>query len=279
MIDMIYCIFVFKNVCDILFAYKFIGFRGNLFSMYGIKRRLGRIFRHDGKVFIAALDHGVSLGFVKGLEDPLHVIDVLSNYVDALIINKGVIRALGDDVPGRVGIIYKLNGITKYSENPYDLRLLGNVEEALSYDADAVSFEMYIGGPQEGRQLEEVSRIISDASKWDLPVIIHAYPHGEKQDPEMISHCIRLGWELGANVVKTFYYQGVSSIIKYVKVPVIAAGGPRMGAPEHVINYVRSALNEGMSGVALGRNLWGWDEETVKEIAKTIRSIIHTHET
>jgi DhnA family fructose-bisphosphate aldolase class Ia len=243
--------------------------------MRGIVRRMNRIFRYNGKTFIVALDHGVSYGFIKGLEDPLYIINLLSDYVDAMILNKGIIRVLDDSIPNKVGIILKLNGITKYAENPYDLRLLSNVEEALSYDVDAISYELYIGGSQESRQLEEASKLLIKANKWDIPVILHIYPHGEKQDPEMVSHCIRLGWELGADVIKTYYFSNISQIINHVNVPIIAAGGPRMETPEHVINYVRNAINEGMKGVALGRNLWGWDREKVKELAKMIRDIIH----
>ncbi len=243
--------------------------------MNGKNRRLGRIFKSDGRAFIAALDHGVNLGFVKGLEDPLHIINLLSNYVDAIIINKGVVKALDNSVANRVGIIFKLNGITKHFDNPYDLRLIGSVEEAISYDADAVSYEMYIGGPQEGRQIEEASKVIAEAQRWDIPVILHVYPHGEKQDSEVIAHCIRLGWELCADVVKTYYYNGVNEQVRHVRVPIIAAGGPKMNSVEQVINYVISAIGEGMHGVALGRNLWGWDEGTVKHLAQKIRSIVH----
>ena len=243
--------------------------------MLGKRRRLSRIFKSK-HVFIAALDHGVGLGFVKGLEDPISIISLLSHYVDAFIINRGIIKVLDDEISKRVGIIYKLNGITSYYENPFDLRLIGDIEEALSYDADAVSYEMYIGGPQEARQLEEAATIISKASKWDIPVILHIYPHGEKMDPIMVSHCIRLGYELGADIVKTYYFKGMRDYVDRVKIPVIVAGGPKMNEPTEVINYVKNAISEGASGVALGRNLWGWDINTVRSLADSIKQILNT---
>lgn len=240
--------------------------------MYGKRRRLSRIFK-NGYAFIAALDHGISMGFPPGLEDLVGVVSLLSDYVDAVIVNKGIIRNLDDRVVSRIGIIFKLNGVTELTENPHDLRLIGSVEEALSYDADAVSYEMYIGGPQEYRQIEEVSMVIADALKWDVPVILHVYPHDDKR-LDLTPHCIRLGWELGADVVKTYYHPSIKKFIKYVPVPVVAAGGPRMASPEDVLNYVKEALVSNMRGVALGRNLWGWDRDTVRNLAQSIRALI-----
>ncbi|MGC9117985.1 MAG: class I fructose-bisphosphate aldolase [Thermoproteus sp.] len=240
--------------------------------MHGKHRRLQRIFG-NGKAFIAALDHGVSMGPIPGLEDPVEVVKLLSQYVDGFILNRGIIEDVLSEVGHRV-IIYKLNGITQHYENPYDLRLIGSVEDALSYDADAVSYEMYIGGPQEPRQLEEAVTVIREAARFDLPVILHIYPHGEDRSPEKVAHCLRLGWELGADIIKTFYYRGMGASVGKLRRYVLIAGGPKLGTPDEVMKFARDALNEGVAGLALGRNLWGWPAEQVREIASYIRNLI-----
>jgi len=242
--------------------------------MRGKTRRLNRIFK-DGKTFIAALDHGISLGFAQGLEDLPTLIEILSEYVDAIIVNKGVLASIDDKISSKIGIIFKLNGITSRAPNPYDLQLIASIEEAISYDADAVSYELYIGGPQESRQIREAGLVVKRANKWDIPVILHIYPHEEKNIAEMTSHCLRLGWELGADVVKTYLYSGMREHVAKIKIPVVVAGGPKLNHPSEVLEYVRRAIQyEGVSGVALGRNLWGWGVETAKYLASAIRDII-----
>ncbi len=244
-------------------------------NTFGKYHRLSRLFSSENKkLLVLAMDHGIPNGDVKGLENIEGIIEKVHNNIDAVILNKGMINTISDETLNKVGLIYKLNGITSRAPNPYDLILFTSVEEALSYDPVAVSYELYIGAEHEQKRLEELSKIIMDSKKYDMPVISHIYPNAEKKDSEVISHCIRLGWEIGSDVIKTFYFKGMRDQINRTPKPVIIAGGEKMSNQSDVIAYVSSAMQENARGIAIGRNLWGWGEQS-SELIKKVSNIVH----
>lgn len=243
-------------------------------AQYGREHRLFRLFGSK-RILIMAMDHGIPMGEQKGLYNIEEIIKTNSQYIDAVILNKGTVQTIDSRVLNRTELIYKLNGITSLAPNPYDLIMFTTVEEAISYDPVAVSYELYIGAEQEQRRLEELSRVIIQANKYDVPIISHIYPNAENKNPEIISHCIRLGLELGTDVIKTFYFHGMKDQVERTKRPIVIAGGERMNEPEEVFSYVKDAMNSGVKGIAMGRNLWGWNEKTpdvVKEVSKIVHS-------
>ena len=59
----------------------------------GKKRRLERIFREDGKSVIVPMDHGVTLGPVKGLRNMQEIIDKLVlGGTDGIVLHKGIAK-------------------------------------------------------------------------------------------------------------------------------------------------------------------------------------------
>jgi DhnA family fructose-bisphosphate aldolase class Ia len=92
--------------------------------MIGKKIRLERIIdRNSRKTVIVPMDHGVTVGPVKGLAD----------------MHKGIVRA-GHRGAGRdVGLIIHLSGGTSMSPDPNAKELVCSVEEAIRLGADAVS--------------------------------------------------------------------------------------------------------------------------------------------
>ena len=241
---------------------------------YGRENRMYRLFRGK-RILIMAMDHGIPMGEQKGLYDIEATIKKNSPYIDAVILNKGTVQTIDSKVLNSVELIYKLNGVTSLAPNPYDLIMFTDVEEAISYDPVAVSYELYIGAEQEQRRLEELSKVIRQANKFDIPIISHIYPNAENKNPEIISHCIRLGLELGTDVIKTFYFHGMKDQVQRTRRPIVIAGGDRMNTPQDVLKYVQNAMDSGVNGIAMGRNLWGWNEET-PDVVKNVSKIVHS---
>lgn len=241
---------------------------------YGKYHRFWRIFKNDKPVFILALDHGVNYGNIPELENIEDIIKAAVNKADALILNPGMIETLDPKLLRNFEIFYKMNDITKYFPNQYEMAKYGSVEDALSYDVAGISFELYIGGSQEYHQLVELGEVIREAKKYDIPIMAHIYPQDDIKDPARISHCIRLGWEIGADIVKTYYYEGMENQLSNTKIPVIIAGGSKLNSPEDVIELARKSLKAGAKGLAFGRNLWGFGIEKLKYLSTEIRKII-----
>lgn len=242
-------------------------------SSYGKMHRLSRLFGKD-RILIMAMDHGIPMGEQKGLFDIEELLRKTHKDIDAVILNKGTVDTLDFKVLNRVELIYKLNGITSNAPNPYDLVMFTSVEEAISYDPSALSYELYIGAEQEQRRVEELSNVLRQASRFDIPVISHIYPNAEKKDPKIISHCIRLGLEIGTDVIKTFYFPGMREQVLRTRKPIVIAGGDKMSSPGDVYEYVGNAMDSGVKGIAMGRNLWGWNEKTA-EVVERVGEIVH----
>ena len=240
----------------------------------GLKRRLSRIFRKDGKALIVAIDHGIPMGAVKGIENPRELIEMLIDTgVDGIIINPGLVKALEDVFAhSHPAIILKMNGITSNAADPLELVPISSVEDAIRLGADAVSYEFYFGGEREHRMMVDVSVIAQEARVWEMPLIIHAYPSGEKYDTTTIMNLSRAAVELGADVVKTFYTNNFEKVVNAVPVPVIIAGGER-GDPQKVLATVKNAIKAGAAGIAFGRNIWG--QKNPRKMIEDLISIIH----
>ena len=81
----------------------------------GKKRRLKRIFREDGRTVIVPMDHGVTIGPVKGIENMQEIVDhLLKGGVDAILVHKGIAKNID---AGNVGLIVQLSAMSNLSPN------------------------------------------------------------------------------------------------------------------------------------------------------------------
>ena len=79
---------------------------------------------------------------------------------------------------------------------------------------------IYVGSEHEGEMMREFSLIEDEAHKAGLAVIAWMYPRGSKvvgkeHDKETVAYAARLGMELNADYVKT-YYTGDEESFKWV---------------------------------------------------------------
>jgi fructose-bisphosphate aldolase/2-amino-3,7-dideoxy-D-threo-hept-6-ulosonate synthase len=91
-----------------------------------------------------------------------------------------------------------------------------------------------------------------------------------------VAHAARAGAELGADIVKTNYTGDPDSfkqVIKGCPVPVIIAGGPKMGSDIELLEMIEQAIEAGAKGAAIGRNVF--QHESPTRITKAISRIVH----
>lgn len=246
--------------------------------MVGKKRRLKRIFQEDGRTVIVPMDHGVTVGPIKGLVNMQKIIDqLLKGGVDALIIHKGVAKNV--DV-GDVGLIVHLSGITKLSPYPDNKVQVCSVEEALRLGADAVSVHVNIGAQREDEMLRKLSRVAEDCDKYGVPLLAMMYPRGPKIQSEhsvdVVAHAARVGVELGADIIKTNYTGSIETFRNVVEgcyVPVIIAGGPKVESAKDVLQMAYDSLKAGGSGLSIGRNVFQHENPTL--MVKALSAIVH----
>lgn len=250
--------------------------------MIGKKIRMERIISRDtNRTVIAPMDHGVSVGPVKGIVNMDKTIESISQGgANAVLMHKGIVeqghRGYGKDI----GLIVHLSASTSLSPDPNQKVLVTSVEKAIQLGADAVSIHVNIGSKSEPEMLMELGEISETCSYWGIPLLAMMYPRGQKveneHDVELVKHAARVGSELGVDIVKTNYTGDPDSFKEVVEgalVPVVIAGGPKVDTDRELLEMVKDSLEVGGAGVAFGRNLF--QAENPGKITKAISEVVH----
>jgi fructose-bisphosphate aldolase/2-amino-3,7-dideoxy-D-threo-hept-6-ulosonate synthase len=244
--------------------------------------RIERIIdRKSQRTIIVPMDHGLTLGTIKGLENLTGVVDkVALGGANAVLMHSGMVMA-GHRRHGKdIGLIIHLSGATNLAPDPDRKVLVCSVKRAVKMGADAVSIHINIGADEEPEMLKDARDVVEASREWGMPLIAMMYSRGKKieneNDPEVVNIAVRAGAELGADIVKTNYTGDIDSfkyIVKSVHIPVIIAGGPKMDTTRDLLSVVYDSVQAGGAGVAFGRNIFQSINPT--ELVKAIYKIIH----
>lgn len=234
------------------------------------------IFR-DGNLLILAYDHGLEHGPVDfepnpASADPKNVFEVASHpAITAIAVQKGVAETYYEDYEGDVPLLLKLNGNSNLAErddyySPKQCTVEYAVEEL---GADAVGYTMYAGSKHEDEMWKEFREVQEEARKYDVPVVMWAYPRGhgieskdkyeDDTDPDVIAYAARLGLELGADVVKCKYPGSKKETEKVLRntgeMKFVMSGGSKR-SDEAFLDDVEATIEAGGNGLAVGRNIF-----------------------
>ena len=229
--------------------------------VFGRDIRLARIL-NEGKMLCIPMDHGISNGPIKGLEDIHSVIyECSSAGLTCVLVNKGIIKSMPR--PPNIGLIAHFSASTSIGPAPNRKILIGTVEEAIRLGADAVSLHINIGSKEEPEMLQKLGIISDKCDEWSVPLVAMMYPRGENiknpHDPEIVAHAARVGAEAGADVVKTVYTGDPASFRRVVRgcpVPIVIAGGPKANTDREILEMCEGAMMAGAKGVTFGRNIF-----------------------
>ncbi len=249
----------------------------------GKEIRLKRIFdKNSGNTIIVPMDHGVSIGPVTGLVNMKETIEkVARGGANAVLVHKGIAKNCFD---GQTTLILHLSGATIAGADINNKVLVASVKEAIALGADGVSVHVNIGAPQELEMLKDLGKIAKICDEWGIPLLAMMYPRGPKIDSEhnvkWVKMAARIGAELGADIVKTNYTGSVESfreVIEGCPVPVVIAGGPKMGSEKELLEMVENAMKAGAKGVSIGRNVF--QHKDPEKMVKALSTIVHEGKT
>ncbi|OYT55108.1 MAG: fructose-bisphosphate aldolase [Candidatus Altiarchaeales archaeon ex4484_2] len=251
-------------------------------SDVGKQIRIERIINRETKrTVIVPLDHGVSVGPIKGIVDMKKTVgQIAQGGANAVLMHKGLIKT-GHRSEGRdIGLIIHLSASTALSPDPLKKAIVTDVEEAVKMGADAVSIHVNIGSQGEYRMIKELGEVASKCRTWGMPLIAMMYPRGDKikseHDVEVIKIASRAGAELGADIIKTNYpgdLDDFREVTRGCPVPVVIAGGPKMDSDRDCLEMVKDSIEAGGAGVAMGRNIFQHKNPT--SMVKAISMIVH----
>ena len=243
----------------------------------GIDARLSRIGT-DGRYLIVPMDHGITLGAVTGLKDIGATIDAVTRGgADSVLTQKGIAPRVHSNLNG-AGYLIHLNGSTAGGPDVNDKRLTGTVDAAIRAGADAVSMHINVGSESEPGQIEDLARITERAQEFGIPVLAMTYARGpgiDEADPERLGHAVRLGEELGADIVKTGYSGDVESfehVVDSTRLPVVIAGG-KPDTDRASLEAIRGAMDAGGAGVSMGRTVF--QHEDPEAMTRAVSGVVH----
>lgn len=244
--------------------------------------RIERLFdRKSKRTIVIPMDHGLTVGTIKGLENLTDMVDkVALGGANAVLMHSGMVGAGHRQHGQDIGLIIHLSGATSLTPDPDRKVLVCSVERALKMGADGVSIHINIGADEEPEMLQDARNVVESSREWGLPLIAMMYPRGKKikdeNAPEVVNIAVRVGAELGADIVKTNYTGDIDSfkyIVKSVHVPVIIAGGPKTDTIQDLLQLVYDSIQAGGKGVAFGRNVFQAEDPT--KIVKALSKIVH----
>jgi putative autoinducer-2 (AI-2) aldolase len=242
---------------------------------WGMKNRLSRIIKSDGRTVMLAVDHGYFLGAVKRMEEPRKTVTPLIPYADSLMITRGILRTSIDaqlDIPI---VLRASGGNSVLNEDLSNEGLTVSIQDALRLNVCAVAISVYLGSSHEHQTLINLSKLIDAGQEYGIPVlaVTAVGKELEKRDSRYLSLASRIVAELGAQMVKTYYCEGFDKVVKSCPVPIVIAGGPRLKTELDALQLAYNAIQEGAVGVDMGRNIW--QSSNPIGMIKAVRAIVH----
>ncbi|WP_328222746.1 MULTISPECIES: class I fructose-bisphosphate aldolase family protein [unclassified Streptomyces] len=235
----------------------------------------------DDRHLLIPLDHSVSDGPVAPpgrWEDLLKAL--VAGGADGIIVHKGRARTLAPDLLKNCALVVHLSASTACSADVDAKVLVGDVEEAVTLGADAVSVHVNIGSDTEGRQLADLGAVARSCDTWGMPLIAMVYPRGPRienpHDPVLLAHIVNVAADLGADMVKTSValpLDRMAEVVAHSPIPVLAAGGPPDGSD--LIEYGTAVMAAGCRGLAVGRRIFS--SPSPASLVSRLAAVVHGH--
>lgn len=251
----------------------------------GKKTRLRRLLGPSGRLLGITMDHPIARGVLPGLEDvETALAAVAEGRPDSVTLQKGIAEKLFAPYAGDVSLILKATSYSPF--HPTFDTPTATVEEAVRLGADAVSIGVLVGGDRQDEQVAHLGRVSREAERAGMPLVAHIYPRGEllegdRLSVENVAYAVRVGAELGVDLIKTEWPGSVEAFRKVVEAgapsSVALAGGAPGGDLGSYFQMTSDMLEAGGVGVTYGRFVWGHPRPGV--VVAALRSLLHEEAT
>lgn len=247
------------------------------------------ILAADGRSVIVAVDHALTSGHVAGLDRPAQLLaDLAAAGADAVIAAPGSARLARRVAPGLPLLLtadyYATATVPGTAGTLEQHARLFSAAHARAMGAAGLKCLWVHGRDDREAQLAALratAGLLEEAHAVALPVMVEAVLWGRKLAParehegELVAHAARMAFELGADLIKVALPDDVgplADVAAALPVPIVVMGGP-VADPRALFARIRTVLDAGVRGVALGRNVWATADPTVMVAA--LRALVH----
>lgn len=254
----------------------------------GKRKRLLRILGRSGKGIIVPLDDNLISQDNVGLYLLRNKIqEIESANPNGILCYQGTATLISSLA---TPLIINITASTVHSHHTRKV-LISSVQQALALDAAAVAVHINISSDYEGEMLSNLGIVSEICNSCGMPLFVISYPRKESENGDenylklkdehsaeyakLVSHCVRVAFELGADAIKTQYTGTPESFAEVVQAangrPLFIAGGSY--CEEDVLyKNVAGAMSAGASGVSIGRNIF--NRSNSADIIENIRKIV-----
>ena len=228
---------------------------------WGMKNRMARVFDPtSGRTVMLAIDHGYFQGPTTGLERiDLSIVPLLPN-CDALFCTRGILRSVIPAECQKPMVLRASGGPSILREELSDEQIAMDMDDAMRLNAAGVGIQVFIGSEFETRSVHNMTKLVDAGLRTGIPVMgITAVGKNMVRDAKYFRLACRIIAELGAQYVKTYYVEeGFETITASCPVPIVMAGGKKLPELE-ALTMAYNAVQQGASGVDMGRNIFQSD--------------------
>ena len=241
---------------------------------WGLQNRLSQIFDPGtGRTVMLAFDHGYFQGPTTGLERVDLSIVPLLPWADTLMLTRGILRSV---IPPtyRGGLVLRASGGPSILKELSNEEIALSIEDAVRLNAAAVAVQVFIGGEHESRSVHNMTRLVDESLRHGIAVLaVTAVGRELVRDAKYMRLATRICAELGATYVKTYYVEdGFDTVTAACPVPIVIAGGKKLPEKD-ALTLAWNAVQEGASGVDMGRNIFQADDPAA--MIQAVRKIVH----
>jgi len=241
---------------------------------WGMKNRLSRIFNPaSGRTVMLAFDHGYFQGPTTGLERIDVTILPLAQYVDALMLTRGILRSTIPPTTDKA-IVVRASGGPSILKELSNERIAVDIEDAIRINAAAMAVQVFIGGEFETQSVHNLTRLVDAGNRYGIAVLgVTAVGKELVRDARYLGLACRIIAELGAHYVKTYYCEeGFETVTAACPVPIVMAGGKKLPELE-ALTMAYNAVQQGAAGVDMGRNIFQSDDPIA--MVQAVRAVVH----
>jgi putative autoinducer-2 (AI-2) aldolase len=241
---------------------------------WGLKNRFSKIIRpEDGRCVMLAVDHGYFLGPTEKLENPKETIKPLLSHADSIMLTRGILRT-SVSPESNVPIVLRVSGGSSIiGEDLSNETIVTSIEEAIKLNASCLALSIFVGSRYESQTLTNLSKLVDEGQRYEIPVLaVTAVGKEMARDARYLALACRIAAELGAHIVKTYYCKDFTKVVESCPIPIIIAGGKKTSEKD-ALQLTFDAINDGASGVDMGRNIWQSDHPIA--MIKAVKSIVH----
>ncbi|MCS6266074.1 MAG: fructose-bisphosphate aldolase [Vampirovibrio sp.] len=280
----------------------------------GKKARLHRLMYQNGpgngKLMILPIDQGLEHGPIDFFGNPAcgnpdfqFQLAAAGKY-SGIALHYGLAQKYFHQYAGKVPLVLKLNGKTCIPPDANAFSpFTSTVEDAVRLGADAVGYTLFVGTPEQDRDIRQFMEVRQEAERFGMPVIVWAYPRGSyvdkvggKNSLYAIDYAARVAAELGADVVKVNFpevgadkqanspepyksltdseQEAATRVVKSAgKTLVIFSGGSKV-TEEKLYKNVELGMNAGAVGLIFGRNMWQRPMEEATRISLATHEVL-----